>query len=466
MKAERALLCKSWVRYNKNVTYKMMIKNIYSEKQKGIKRYFFNTSWLMVEKVGRMGLGLIVTVWLARYLGPKQFGLFNYAYSFVMLFSVLQSLGLEKLLAREFINYPEEESQIMGSAIILQFFGGIALFLCASIVAYFSKAGDMLTFHLVVVMSSAYLFKALSTIRCWYEAHVKAKVSSAICLSAFVLSMLLKVIMILTNAPLIAFAWAIFSESVFLALGLYYLYYIRDKHTICFKVNWKKTGYLLAEAWPLILAGGLYTIYTRIDQIMLGQFLGDEAVGVYSAAIKISEGWSFIPVIIVASLFPALLRARKKDTTMYTVRIQQLLNLMILISFFVAASVTLFSHSLISLLFGKEYVLSSTVLSIHIWGGSFIAMSAVSFRVFLAEGLQKYSFYRGLTGLITNVFLNYLMIPKYGVTGAAVATVISQATSLYLFNAISPQTRFVFIMQSKAFVLTGFFKNIIKLVKV
>lgn len=421
----------------------------------GFSRYLSNTSWLLFGKIYRMGLNLAITIWMARYLGPNQFGIFSYALSFVTLFSVLVSLGLDKLIVREVLNRPEEENSILGSALVMLMGGALLLFGLASIVISFVRPDDKLIFALVLVFSFGFSFKSFEVIRYWFEAHVKAKNSAAVEAIAITASVGLKAILILVKAPLVYFAWSTAAESIVMALGLLTAYIWYGNSIATWKPRVQKIRYLLIEAWPLILAGTLYTIYTRTDQIMLGEMVGDQAVGLYAAAVKLSDGWFFVPVVIATSLYPAMLNAKKMSRTLYLDRTQHLFNLMVVIGITAAVGISIISYPFIIFAFGFAYEGAAWILIVHIWGGVFLAMSGISYRYFIAEGLQRYSFYRGLTGVVVNVLLNLWLIPSYGAMGSALATVVSQAMALYLFNASSAKTREAFYMQTRALCLIG-----------
>lgn len=419
----------------------------------GYKKYLQNTSWLFAEKVFRIIIVLFVTIWMARYLGPEQFGLFNYALSFVSLFAVFSTLGLDKLINKELLNHPSESNYILGTSFFLRLSGALLLIIISNFLITQIRPNNTEILLLVFVFSLTFLFKTLEIIKYWFESHVQAKYSAIIEAITIAISVLIKITLILNNAPLMAFAWTVLAESVLLALGLLLIYRIKLNKISAWRIQKDKIVYLLKEAWPLILAGTLYTIYTRIDQIMLGEMVGDQSVGIYAAAVKISEGWMFIPIVIATSFFPSMLNARKNDYSEYIKRTQHLLNIMALMGVIVGIAISLFAAPFISFAFGSNYTESSTVLIIHIWGGIFTAMSTVAYRYFIAEGLQKSSFYRGLIGLIVNIIFNYFLIPLYGAIGAAIATVISQAMALYIFNFTNTKTRPMFLMQTKALFL-------------
>jgi PST family polysaccharide transporter len=184
---------------------------------------------------------------------------------------------------------------------------------------------------------------------------------------------------------------------------------------------------------------------------MLGQMLGDESVGIYSAAVKISEVWYFIPMTIVASVFPSIIEAKKQNETLYYDRLQKLYDIMVLVALALAILMTFLSDWVVTLLFGKAYLEAGTVLSIHIWAGIFVFLGVASGKWFLIEGLQRFTFYRTLFGAVVNVGLNMLMIPKFGVTGAAYATVISYAIAAMFSDLLQKETRPMFRMKLRAF---------------
>jgi PST family polysaccharide transporter len=192
-------------------------------------------------------------------------------------------------------------------------------------------------------------------------------------------------------------------------------------------------------------------IYMKIDQIMLGQMLGDDAVGIYSAAVRVSEVWYFIPMMILASVFPSVLEAKKHDQTHYIQRLQLLYNLMVWLSVAIAIPMTFLSTPIIIALFGQAYAQSGQVLAIHIWASVFVFLGVASSQWFIAENRQILSFQRTALGAVINIGLNFVLIPKFGVVGAAYATVFSQAYVCLLFDLFQKETRPMFVMKLRSF---------------
>jgi len=421
----------------------------------GFKKYLSNTLWLFLEKVFRIGFVLIITVLMARYLGPEQFGTLNYAISFVALFGVLSSLGLSSLATKELLNHPKDSQYIMGASFALSLIGALVLLPLAAFSISIVRPDNELIYIMVLIISSTFFFSSFNIIKYWFESHVQAKYCAMVEVTIGFINVLIIGLLIYLEAPLIAFAWVVLVERVLLALGFIAMYLSKLNKISTWKVSFEKCKYLLKEAYPLILAGTVFVFFTRIDQVMLGSMVGDKSVGVYSAAVRLSEGWLFIPSVIATSLFPAMLNARKVDYSLYLQRVQYLLNLMALLGVAVAVVTMFLALPLVNFIFGVHYEESSLILIIHIWGMLFTSISIISFRYFLSEGLQIYSFYRAFAGLVLNIVLNYFLIPVYGAVGAAIATVISQVVAVWILNAISPKTRVMFFMQIKALSLYG-----------
>lgn len=262
----------------------------------------------------------------------------------------------------------------------------------------------------------------------------------------------MKIYLILSQAPLIYFAWAVVFDSVVLALGYVYFYF--TKGSLKSFLNFQKSTAvsLLKDSWPLILSGLVIMIYMRIDQVMIKEMLGAEAVGQYAAAVRISEAWYFIPVVISSSLFPAIINAKKQSEELYYKRLQRLYDLMVWLAIAVALPMTFFSDWVVNLLYGNPYKQAGRVLMIHIWAGVFVALGVASGKWYIAENLQLLSFWRTFYGMLSNIILNYILIPIYGIIGCAIATLISYSIAGFWADFFNVVTKKVFFMKLKSFI--------------
>lgn len=423
------------------------------ENRPNLVRILVNTGWLIFDKIFRMGMGLIVGVWVARYLGPQQFGLFNYATAVVALFSAVSTLGLNNIVVRDLVKMPQDASTTLGTAFLLQIIGGCVAFCVALLAVTVMRPGDGLATMVVGILGLSMIFKSTEVIKYWFEARVNSKYAVLVENGAFLTFSVVKVALILNGAKIQAFAWIVLAESVMVAALLLFVYRGDKQSLKSWRFQYERAKTLMQDSWPLILAGLAAMIYMRIDQIMLGQMLDDRAVGIYSAAVRLSEVWYFIPMTIAASVFPAIIKARQSDHVVYQKYLTKLFRLMVLLALAVAIPISFTADRLMDFLYGAGYSDSAYVLIIHVWTGLFVFMGVASSRWFIAENLQKHTFYRTLAGCVVNVCLNLALIPRYGPIGSAWSSVISQAVGSFLFNALNRKTRPIFFMQANALLM-------------
>lgn len=455
-----------------------MIKKLKSiQNHQGYMKYFKNTAWLLGEKILRMVVGLFVGIWVARYLGPQQFGLFSYAQSFVGLFTAIATLGLDGIVVRELVKDETRRDELIGSAFWLKLMGAFGVLIILAIAVNFTSS-DAYTNALVFIIASATVFQSFNVIDFYFQSKVLSRyVVFANIISLFI-SSLIKIVLILNEAPLIAFAWVILFDSFILALGYIY-FYIRSRHceqseaihqntVIASKAkqsilnstfNKATAVSLLKDSWPLILSGIVVSIYMKIDQVMIMEMMDAEAVGQYAAAVRLSEAWYFIPIVIASSLFPAIINAKKQSEELYYARLQKLYDLMVWIAIAIALPMTFLSDWLVNLLYGEQYNQAGSVLMIHIWAGIFVFLGVASGKWFMAENLQMLSFWRTFYGMVLNVILNFVFIPKYGIQGAAIATLVSQVVAAYLSDLFSKKTKRMFYMKTNSFFMISLIKK-------
>lgn len=416
----------------------------------GFKRYFANTSWMIGERVIRRVVALFVGAYVARYLGPERFGLLSYAMSLAILFSAIGAMGLDGIVVRDLVKEPDKSQDLLGTAFVLKIIGASLLLVLVFFAARL-MSDDRFTVILVLIIAGGTFFQAFQVIDFFFQAKVLAKFPCIARFASLLVSSISKLVLIALNAPLIWFAWVLVLESLIVNLSLVVLY--RKQGMSAFHWKFKKdvaTG-LLRDSWPLILSGMAIMVYMRIDQIMIKEMLGSEAVGNYAAAVNLSEAWYFIPVMVCNSLFPAIMTAKTVNDRFYHQRLQKLYFFMVWCAIAVALPTTFLSEFVITLLFGPDYIQSAAVLNIYIWSGVFVFLGVASGKWFLAENLQKYSFYNAVAGGISNIILNLLLIPEFGIKGAAIATIISYGISSYLAMIFFKCIRINFRLATTAF---------------
>jgi len=346
-------------------------------RSEGFRRYFANTSWLVAEKVVRIGVAFFVGIWVARYLGPERFGLLSYAISLVALFSAVASLGMDEIVVKELVENPNQRDMLLGTSFIIKGVGAVSILALIYLTLTLTST-DGYTKLLVLVVAGGLLFQSAAVISFYYQAEVLAKLNAMALFSSLIVSSALKIILILVKASLFYFAVAALVESAALAFSLFFIYSGMGLKPSQWEFNKSLATYLLRSSWPLMLAGIAITIYMRIDQVMIKAMLSNEAVGNYAAAVRLSEAWYFMPVAICTSLFPAIIKAREIGEDDYYGKLQRVYDLMVWLAIAIAIPVTLFADIAILVLFGPQYHAASSVLKIHIWAGVFVFLGVAS----------------------------------------------------------------------------------------
>jgi PST family polysaccharide transporter len=398
-----------------------------------------------------MGIGLVVGIWIARYLGPEQFGLLNYAVALVGLFSAVAGLGLDNIVVRDLVRDPSRSGLTMGTAFLLRLVsGGVAYGLVLVLITVL-KPGDLTTQVVVGLTGATLVLGAFNVVEFWFQAHVRSKYTVMARNMPFLLLSVVRIGLIVMAAPLVAFAAAIALEALLGAIGLVIVYRATGQYIRRWRAGWARARQLIRVSWPLILTGLAIGVYMRIDQVMLGGMVGDEAVGLYSAAVRISEIWYFIPIAVVNSVMPVLIHTRTRNPVQYQRRVQKLLIAMAALGYAVAIPITFLGGSVISLLYGDQYAGAGSTLVVHIWAGLFVCLGVVQSAWLINEGLTRFSLMTTAVGAVLNVGLNFLLLPRYASLGAAIATLIAYGASVMVCLFYKP-TRSLGQMTLKALV--------------
>jgi len=253
------------------------------------------------------------------------------------------------------------------------------------------------------------------------------------------LSSILKIYFVLVHADLFSFVIVTLIDSITLAISLNIAYKYQKIGNFYNHFDWVVGKKLLSNSWPLIISAIGITVYMRIDQIMIKEMLDEKSVGLYSAAVRLSEIWYFVPMIIISSLFPAIINAKKISQEFYHKRLQRLYTMMVWMAIGIALPITFYSNWIITFLYGAAYIEAGKVLMIHIWTSVFVFLGVAFSQYLLTENLTKISLYRTVSGAFINILLNLIWIPKYGIIGAATATLISQFATNYIFDIFNKQ---------------------------
>ncbi len=391
----------------------------------GLRRLTTNVGWLLADRLLRMIGGLLVGFWVARYLGPTDFGSYNYALALAMIVGSVATLGLDNIVVRDLVRAPAESPAILGSAAVLRLTSGLLAILIAVGVAALLRPGDQTAIALTTLFSLASPLQALSIIDLWFQSRVDSRDIVVARNAAFFAATTLKVSLLLAGAPLIAFGWVFAAEAVLGGLAVIVAYRRRGGRLRAWHPAAARARSLLADSWPLIFSGLLVTLYLRIDQVMIGQIVGDTELGVYSIAVRIAEVFPMLPGVIIASTFPSVVAAREVDEALFYDRLRRLYALVAAIGYLSALAITVCAPWLIYLLAGPGYASAAPMLTVLIWASLFSGIGMARSTYLNTANLAHLHTITVLLGCLVNIGLNWLLIPRMGGMGAAIASLVA-----------------------------------------
>ncbi len=414
---------------------------------------FGNVVWLFADKILRMGLGVSVSLAIARFLGPGQFGSLNYYSALVGLFGAIAGLGLDQIVVRDVVHRPECEPEFTGTALGLRFCSSILCSATCLAILYWTGAlgrGNYLGlfFALMLPFDSSAVFEFL------FQAKVQSKYTVIARNSAFAVITVVRLSFLYLHMPLVFFAAAYLMESSLGAALMLISYARHSGHGLHLGFSASRAREMVKESWPVILSASAIVIYLRIDVIMLQSMAGSPAVGIYAAATRVSEVWYFVPMGIMTTVSP-LITSYRINEKLYYERLQQFFSGMAACSVAVSLTVTLAYPFIMGRLFGPRFAASAPILAVHVWSSIFVFLGVAQLPWMVTEKRLKISMFQTSLGAVANILINVILIPKLQGMGAAIATVISYAISGVFANLLFRDTRHIFSMQMNAFRFAG-----------
>jgi O-antigen/teichoic acid export membrane protein len=349
-------------------------------------------------------------------------------------------LGLNQIVIRELSKFPEKSNELLGTGFVLRFFG-FGILIAVMVITLQFMGNDPYTNTLILIIAASEIFKTFEVIDWFYQSKVMSKYVVRVQLVVNLVISVTKIGMVFWGAPLVWFA-AIVLVNTFLNAAGYLLTYWKREGTLR---NWKfrkNVGLLLMrESWPLALHGLALHTQARIDQVMLGKMLNNYEVGQYSVALKLIEVLGFIPMVIMSTFVPAITKAKEISKALYHDRLLNFYRLMFGIFLVVAFPLYFLAEDVIIFLYGAEYQAAGFLLSLFAIRLFYTNMGVAKSAFILNESLFKYSLLTTIIGAISNITINYLLIPVFASAGAIIATILSFTISIFLIDFFYHKTR-------------------------
>lgn len=387
-------------------------------------KFVGNTSWMMFQRIYQMLIQLVVGSLSARYLGPSNYGLINYGSSIISFFLTVSRLGMDSVVVAEMARTPQKESSYLGTALFMRLITSILSFFAIWGIVILLEPGNTLLQVVTVLQAIAIIFQSTEVLYYWFQARLEMKYVTLTTIIALTVTAVWRISLLANSA---AVQWFALSSSISaLVCGICIVVFFAYKAKMKLSISWSDGRFLLSNSYHFIINGLAVTLYTQLDRIMLGKVVSQEAVGFYSAASTIAVMWEFVPTAIANSARPLLIKLYDRDKEDFLKKFQFLLLGISAMGVAVGLLFTVFAKPIIYILYGKEYYSAIPALAILIWSTSFAMIGTVRGIWIVAERKNKYVKYFTIAGAVINGVLNAIVIPKWGITGASITTLISQ----------------------------------------
>lgn len=419
----------------------------------GLRGWRRDTLWQIAERGVRAGLGFVISVAIARSLGPDGFGIYSYALATVALFAFIAQAGLDALLIRELVRAPQHAAKLLSEGLALRLVGAICAGIASMAAALLvSSAGMRQATPLVVIFAIAGMLQSGWVAESWLQANRCFSDTARIKIITYVFTASLRLGALLFASPLIPLATVSLIEVLIIGVLLWRA--SKRRISLGFGAlslpNPRRAILLARLASPMLFSAFAIAIYSRIDIFMLGYMLGGDAVGLYSAGTMLSEGLYLVPAAVMAAVAPRLADLYLHDRQAFDVGVHSFLRILSLSGLFFAAITTLLAPYAIFLLFGDRYAPAAGVLQIHVWSTWAVFLSCASDPWYINHDLRRFYLIKTSVAAVLNILLNFVLIPAWGINGAAWATTISYITSALLVGACFTDTRVLFVIQLRA----------------
>lgn len=413
-----------------------------------------NVGWIMTERIGRLMIAMVVGVLVFRKLGVERLGAFSYALAMMGLFSPLSTAGLGENLVRRMIGERTCVGTVLGTAFMIRITGTLLAFILGLGIFHLLPNHTSANGFDVAVAGLALWSAPLLVLDPFFQSLSRSRVVTVCGLAAGIVAAFVKMGGVALDAPISFFLFANALDALLLGAGLLGVY-LAIPRAGAWRVDVAEGRALLAEAIPSILAGFAIFVYDQSDLILLGMLSQEREVGLYTAAVRVSSIWRFIPFAILTSAAPFLYRAQQRSDTEYAEALLQTTSLVVATCYFFIVPIAVFPAEILGLLFGDSYVAAAPALRVHIFSNLFCVLGVAQSTWLLGRGLLWAGLRNTVVAAAVNVVLNVVIIPRYGAVGAAATTVVATCVATIPLNAIFEDTRRLAGIQFKSLALVG-----------
>lgn len=398
-----------------------------------------NASWIIAGRIVQAVLNLLITMLTARFLGPSNFGLIGYASSIIAFATPIMQLGITSILVQELILEPEKEGETLGTALISCFCSGLLSVAGVMAFALIANRGEPETIIVCALYSLTLLVQSLECINYWFQTHLLSKYSSIISLVAYVVVAAYKAYLLFAQKEVYWFALS--NALDFLLIGIASLAVYRKIGGSVFSFSFASCKRMIHRGKYYIISGLMITAFSQTDRIMLKLMVDNSAAGFYSAAVNCAGMAGFVANAIIDSARPVIFESKKTSEANFEKNMIRLYSVVIYFALAQSVGITLLAKPIVYIIYGQAYQATIPALQIIVWYTTFAYIGSVRNIWMLAETKQHLIWRIDVSGALANVMLNAILIPRFGVNGAAIASLVTQMFTNVIIVAVMKETR-------------------------
>lgn len=398
-----------------------------------------NSIWSITQQFISLLVSFVMGIFIIRYLGTEKSGIINVLNSVVVIIASISWLGLDSIIVNELVKNESSEETIIWTTMftkIIVTFLTLFIFVLLSLVF---NVYDSSRIFVVILLGVGVVFQSYETLIFWFQKHLLVKCVSICSIFSMLISLLYQIYLLIQKKDFVWFSSVTAVHNIVLFFLLLCVFLSFTKTGPSFKL--KTLFDMLKISYHYIISALAITLYMQIDKVMIGEMLSDSDAGVYSAAVNVAIVWQFVPLAIINSFRPIILHYKVKNHSLYMDSLKLLNVIITSVSFLFCIFIYLISEFAVVFLYGVDFSGAVYPLRITLWATMISMLGVVRGIWLVAEDYNKYDKFFTIIAAIVNVVLNYILIKKYNIVGAAWATVISYFLEVFMFNCFFKDTK-------------------------
>ncbi len=405
------------------------------------KKIIENTGWMIGEKTISFLVVLVVSPLCAKFLGPSQYGLIEYSRSIVSVFAIISTLGINSVLVKEIISSQENVGVYLGTSLRMRLLAAVIFWISAVVVAWILDEGTLVLVKVTVILGMSMVFQVYEVFMCWFQGMMQMKYVSVVAVLAKGAMVFVQILLLIRKSSLYFFSAASVGEGLFLLIGLGCIFNKKCRTFLSYSTDYAYE--LIKKSIHFMISSLAVVIYMQIDRIMIGKMMGEYDVGIYSVAVVWASAWVFVPTAVINSLQPLIFqeKSHSNDGIKYHKAIKRMFLSVTLLSAFIACVLSWIGKYLIMILYGNAYKGAIIPFRILVWSGVISMIGVARSTWIVAEEFNKYDKWFAIFSAVINCILDWFAIRKWGIEGAAFATLISYIIAVFVMPFLFSDTR-------------------------